>query len=56
MILFVAILDFIFIIEFSFCDKKVPFSRISNLSMVSNYHIVPFCDYLILKPATKTQK
>lgn len=56
MILFVAILNFLFVIGFSFCDKKVPFSRIPAHSMASDHHIVSFCDYLIPKPAAKTQK
>lgn len=56
MILFVAILNFLFVIGFSFRDKKVPFLRIPAPIMASGYHNVPFYDYLILKPATKTQK
>lgn len=53
MILFVTILDFLFVIIFSFCDKKVLFSRIPGLNITPSYHIAPFCDYLISKYARR---
>ena len=56
MILFVTILDFLFVIIFSFCDKKVLFSRIPGLNITPSYHIAPFCDYLISKYARRIFK
>lgn len=53
MILFVTILDFLFVKIFSFCDKKVLSSRIPRLNITQSYHIGPFCDFLISKYARR---
>lgn len=53
MIVFIAILDFLFVKIFSFRDKKVLFSRIPRLNIIPSYHIAPFCDDLISKYARR---
>lgn len=56
MIVFIAILDFLFVKIFSFRAKKVLFSRIPHLNVIQSYHIAPFCDYLISKYARRIFK